>query len=244
MRDWSRRWTCGPRAERKDGGGTRAARLTVALSVVVVMAAVSVQAQPDPLAICKKQRYALCAAASCLVYNQVAYCKCDVEFGKSISVPYSIAEGDICSVNRQGYGNGYMMSTYSLPTSVVSGGKQAIYTCPGDTSDGAYAQCDGGFCFASTRARRFPGFDRRLKANEIMCSCPITVADPGSSTVGYQIVGPYPCQQEFFENCNSAVANTDTGSSIVVGAPTGSARLLTLELDGSVPELNHCEPAR
>jgi len=244
VRDWSRRWTCGPRAERKDGGGTRAARLTVALSVVVVMAAVSVQAQPDPFAICTKQRYALCAAASCLVYNQVAYCKCDVEFGKSISVPYTFEDGDICAVNKQGYGNGYMMSTYSLPASVVSGGKQAIYTCPGDTSDGAYAQCDGGFCFASTRGRRFPGFDRRLKANEIMCSCPITVADPGPSTVGYQIVGPYPCQQEFFENCNGAVANTDTGSTIVVGAPTGTARLLTMELDGSVPELNHCEPAR
>lgn len=244
MRDWSRERTYGPRAERKDCDRGRAARLAAALSVVVVMAAMSVQAQPDPLAICKKQRYALCASASCLVYNQVAYCKCDVKFGKSISVAYTIEDGDICAVNRQGYGNGYMMSTYSLPASVVSGGKEAIYTCPGDTSDGAYAQCDGGFCSASTRGRRFPGFDARLKANEIMCSCPITVADPGPTTVGYQIVGPYPCQQEFFDNCNSAVANTNTGSNIVVGAPTGSARLLTLALDGSVPQLNHCELPR
>ena len=244
MGHWSRGWDCRPRAEGQGDGRRRVARLTVALSAVVVLAAASVQAQPDPPVICKKQRYALCAAASCLVYNQVAYCKCDVKFGRSISVPYRIEDGDICAVNKQGYGNGYMMSTYSLPASVVSGGTEAIYTCPGDTSDGAYAQCDGGFCFTSTPGRRFPGFAQRLKANEIMCSCPITVADPGPSTIGYQIVGPYPCQQAFFENCNSAVANTETGSTIAVGAPTGSPRLLTLALDGSVPELNHCEPAR
>src|SRR6185369_1116409 len=118
-----------------------------------------------------------------------------------------------------GYGNGYMMSTYSLPKSVTDGGNQAVYTCPGSTSTGAYAQCDGGFCFASTRGRRFPGFATKLKANEIMCSCPMTVANPDSASVGFQIIGPYPCQQSFFDNCDSAVANTNTGSTIYVGAP-------------------------
>jgi hypothetical protein len=196
----------------------------------------------DPFAICSKQRYALCASASCLVYNEVAYCQCDVEFGKSISEADAIDEGDICDVNRAGYGNGYMMSTYSLPKAVVSGGNAAIYTCPGAASDGAYAQCDGGFCFASTRGRRFPGFDRKLKANQIICSCPITVADPGKDPIGYQFVGPYPCQQSYFDNCRRETANTRTGSHIVVGAPTGTPRLLTEELNGSVPPLNHCEP--
>lgn len=214
-----------------------------ALIGVMLGAGAAAQAQSQPDAICRAQRYALCAAGSCLVYNQVAYCKCEVQFGKSISVPFDLPQGDICAVNRQGYGNGYMMSTYSLPTSVIAGGAQAIYTCPGASSDGAYAQCDGAFCFVSTRGRKFPGFEGRLKANEIMCSCPITVADPQPGAVGYQIVGPYPCQQSFFENCNSTVANSDTGSSIAVGAPTGSARLLTMLLDGSVPEFNHCEPA-
>ena len=214
----------------------------LAVALIGVMAA-GAQAQPEPFAICQAQRYALCAAASCLVCNQVAYCKCEVNFGKSISVPLILPDGDVCAVNKQGYGNGYMMSTYSLPQSVIAGGAQAIYTCPGNTSDGAYAQCDGGFCFASTRGRKFPGFERRLGANEIMCSCPITVADPQPGAVGYQIIGPYPCQQDYFQRCNGAVANSETGSSIVVGAPTGSARILTMELEGSVPELNHCEPA-
>lgn len=76
-----------------------------------------------------------------------------------------------------------------------------------------------------------------------MCSCPIT-ADPGTRAIGCQIVGPYPCQQEFFDNGNGAVANTDTGSSIVVGAPTGTPRHPTEELYGNVPELNHCELGR
>lgn len=224
------------------GSDDRRGRLIGALGVLVALCGSGAAAEPEPFAICEKQRYALCAAASCLVYNDVAYCECDVRFGASISVPFTIDAGDICAVDRQGYRNGYMMSTYSLPPSVKAGGSQAIYTCPGNTSDGAYAQCDGGFCFTSTRGRRFPGFDRRLEPNEIMCACPITVAAPEPGATGYQLVGPYPCQQEFFDNCNSAVANTDTGSTIFVGAPTGTPRLLTEQLYGSVPALNHCEP--
>lgn len=222
----------------------------VAMTVRTVLAVVALTligspllAQPeDPFAICERQRYALCATASCLVYNDVAYCKCDVERGDSISEADTIAEGNICAVNKRGYNNGYMMSTYSLPPSVIAGGKQALYTCPGATSDGAYAQCDGGFCFTSTRGKRFPGFAKRLRGDEIICSCPVTVADPSPTAIGYQMTGPYPCQASFFDNCNSATANTQTGSSIVVGAPTGSPRVLTELLDGSVPPLNLCLP--
>ena len=64
------------------------------------------------------------------------------------------------------------------------------------------------------------------------------------SQVGYQIVGPYPCQDEFFKNCHRAGTNTNTGSIIPVGAPTGVPRLLTFKLDGSVPELNKCPHPR
>lgn len=214
-----------------------------ALLAVLVSGAAATASAETAFVICTKQRYALCATARCLVYNQVAYCACDVKFGASISLPFTLPEGDACVVDKKGLGNGYMLSTYSLPPSVKVGGNQALYTCPGDTADGAYAQCDGGFCFTSTSGRRFPGFDRKLKANQVMCSCPISVADPSAGGPGFQIVGPYPCQQEFFENCYSGVANTDTGSSVYVGAPTGTPRLLTNALYGSVPPLNHCEMA-
>lgn len=217
------------------GGARHAVGLAIALLVLAHAAAA------EPFAICQKQRYALCATASCLVYNGVAYCTCDVKYGESISLPFAIADGDACTVDKKGFGNGYMLSTYSLPRGVRRGGDQAIYTCPGDSSDGAYAQCDGGFCFTSTSGRRFPGSPRKLKANQVICSCPISTADPGGGGPGYQLVGPYPCQQEFFANCGSDVANSDTGSTIYVGAPTGSARALTEALYGSVPELNHCE---
>jgi hypothetical protein len=81
-----------------------------------------------------------------------------------------------------------------------------------------------------------------LQKNEIICSCPVTVANP-SAAIGYQIAGPYPCRQAFFRNCTSAVANTDTGSTIYVGAPAGVPRILTRELYGFVPPINECHPA-
>ena len=236
---------------RAESGGLRetrragAFRAAVALQVAIALscwAPPRAHGQEDPLAVCQRQRYALCAAASCLVYNQVAYCKCDVKFGDSISQADTISDGDICAVNREGYGNGYAMSTYSMPAAVHVGGNKAIYTCPGATATGAYAQCDGGFCFGSTRGHRFPGFSARLRANEVICSCPISVADPSTDSVGYQIVGPYPCQESFFDNCFNTVANTTTGSMIAVGAPTGTPRFLTHALDGAVPPLNYCLP--
>jgi hypothetical protein len=189
--------------------------------------------------------HALCAVASCFVFNGLAYCKCDVEEGDSISLPFefnrsglvsSSDDPDICTVNADGVDNGYMASTYSLPLSVLqTGGDQALYTCPPPVSDGAYAQCDGGICFTSSEGQSFPGFDEPLAKNQIICSCPTATAK-----LGYQIAGPFPCQNSFFQNCSSATANTNTGATIYVGAPIGSARLLTRELYGMVPPLNEC----
>jgi hypothetical protein len=191
--------------------------------------------------ICKNQTYALCAVASCFVFDGVSYCKCTVEHGDSISAPFKFDGEDVCSVNAEGRTNGYMVSTYSLPPEVTKpDGDLALYTCPASTSDGAYAQCDGGICFKSTRGQSFPGFDEPLGNGEIICSCPITVADPSTAKTGFQIVGPYPCQKSFFDYCSSAKANTKTGSTIYVGAPTGTPRLLTRKLYGSVPPLYHC----
>ncbi len=199
---------------------------------------------PQVFEICKGQTYALCAVASCTVFNGVSYCACDVKYGDSISLPFNFDDGqDICSVNALGYTNGYMASTFSLAWSVVAPyGNQALYSCPAGTSTGAYAQCDGGLCFTSTAGQSFPGFEKPLQRGQLICSCPITVANPQTATIGYQIAGPYPCQKSFFENCSSAIANTSTGATIHVGAPTGTAKYLTFQLYGQSPPLNECNP--
>jgi hypothetical protein len=203
-------------------------------------------ASPQFFKVCKDQTYALCAVASCFVFNQVAYCKCDVKSGDSISLPFQFdSDQDVCTVNAEGADNGYMVSTFSLPDSVVSpGGDQALYTCPAATSDGAYAQCDGGICFTSSEGQSFPDFDQPLDHHQIICACPITVASPQTAKLGYQIAGPYPCQDSYFQNCRSETANTKTGSTIQVGAPAGVPRFLTRQLNGSVPPLNECQPPR
>ena len=73
------------------------------------------------------------------------------------------------------------------------------------------------------------------------------VPDNGCSawrrTLGYQMIGPYPCQSSFFDYCDSAIANTNDGSTIYSGATTGGIRLFTLLLYGSVPAFNRCEQA-
>jgi hypothetical protein len=197
---------------------------------------------PEFFRICRDQIYALCAVASCVVFNQVAYCKCDVESGDSISLPFEFDGQDVCDVNAAGPENGYMVSTFSVPEAVLEGGDMALYTCRADTSDGAYAQCDGGLCFASTEGSpTFPGFEEPLAEGEIVCSCPITTADPNQAYFGYQIAGPYPCEDSFFENCQSAKTNKRTGSIIPVGAPTGVPRVLSDLLNGLLgPWLNVC----
>ena len=132
--------------------------------------------------VCSGQTYALCAVASCFVLDGLAYCECDVMSGNSISLSDAFGNGEnVCSVNAEGAENGYMVSTFSVPDSVLApDGNQALYTCPAGTSSGAYAQCDGGLCFASTEGKSFPGFSSPLNDGQIICSCPITVSDPGS----------------------------------------------------------------
>jgi hypothetical protein len=218
-------------------------------------------AAASPFVVCSNQTYALCAEASCFLYDNVAYCKCDILNGDSISLQlsYSSPGGtqDACDVNAQGQANGYMLSTFSLPANSVKGGSAAVYTCPGPANKGAgvpapvaYGQCDGGFCFKSTSGQSFPGFNAPLQADEIICSCPIsTAATPGSTNplgLGYQIFGSYNptapagsrCDPNGCAACSVAVAN---GNTIPVGAPTGGGRLLTVLLDGRPnPKFNQC----
>ncbi len=194
--------------------------------------------------VCKDQTYALCAAARCNVLDGVAYCQCDVKHGDSISLPFPMGKDeDVCSINAAGAANKYMVSTYSLPEAIVApNGDQAIYTCPGESSDGAYAQCDGGVCFRSTEETMFPGFDKPVPKGQIVCSCPITQASAGITAQGYSILGPYPCDKSFFKYCKSATANSKTGSAIYVGAPPGTAQALAVQLNGKVPPVNECQP--
>lgn len=225
--------------------------LLAALAVGLLQAGVwparayeSALAPAPPFAICRDQTYGLCATARCFVFNKISYCSCDVKSGDSISLRHKYDGGDVCTVNASGPNGGYMVSTYSLPPSIVApSGNQALYTCPARTSTGAYAQCDGGICFKSTSGGVFPGSSMRLGEGQIICSCPITVAQPGAGTLGYQMIGPYPCQASFFKYCDSTTANTNDGSTIYSGATTGGIRLFTLLLYGSVPTFNKCEPA-
>ena len=244
-----------------------ARRLVAAMSIVVAVhvfapvSSVAFHEDPPlvpepPFVVCQDQRYALCAAASCFIYNGVAYCQCDVLEGDSISLQldFSTATGEenVCDVNAQGKTNGFMVSTFSLPASALKGGSSAVYTCPGEANKGsgeaapvAYGQCDGGLCFTSTANKRFPGFDGKLH-KEIICSCPIST-DASLLGLGYQVFGPYHPQAPAGQRCDASacaacsVPNpTANGSIIPVGAPTGIGKFLTQRLTGSVPPLNEC----
>jgi hypothetical protein len=198
-------------------------------------------AASKPFTICDDQTYALCATAECTMFNDVAYCKCDVEHGDSISLTLDIGKANVCDINAAGKRNGYMVSTYSFPSEVQKpGGDLATYTCP-KTSTGTYAQCDGGICWQSSRGQKFPGLGELEKA-EIVCACPTVTNDPDTAQIGFQIAGPYPCQQDFFKYCESTAANTDNGSTVYVGAPTGGARFLTKRLYGESFPTNKCFP--
>ena len=189
--------------------------------------------------VCKNQTYALCAAARCNVYDGVAYCQCEVKHGDSISLPFKMGNGDVCSTNAAGANNKYMISTYSLPDQIVAPqGGSAVYTCPAGGT-GAYAQCDGGICFRSTEETTFPGFDKPVPKGQIICSCPVTAATSAPSQA-YQIMGPYPCDKSFFRYCKGDTANSNTGSTIYVGAPAGAVQGLAAQLNGNVPPINEC----
>jgi hypothetical protein len=191
---------------------------------------------PQRPVVCQDQTYALCAGARCLVFNDVAYCSCGVKKGNSVSAPFNYDNTNVCRVNADGVNNGYMVSTFSLPESLRAPyGRQALYVCP-RTSTASYAKCDGGICFTSTQGMSFPGLGMQA-SNEIVCSCPIETAN---AVQGLEIIGPFPCEQSFFRNCESAVANNKTGTTLYDGTAIGSTVIGTYVLNGRVPPLNTC----
>ena len=218
-------------------------RLWVLWTAILACLATAVPADagsPSAYAICQNQTYALCAAASAFVYQDVSYAKCIIKNGNSISAPPLTYQTDggqknICDMNAQGVPNGYMMSTFSLPDEVKRGGSKALYTCPGGAT-GEYAQCDGGTCFKSTTGQYFPGVGK-VGPDEIICSCPITKPTTSSAPFGYQFIGPYPCNQQAFSVCGQ---NAGNGSIIPVGSPPGAGRVLTEALYGRQYRINEC----
>jgi hypothetical protein len=192
----------------------------------------------DKTKICENQTYALCAGASCFVFNDVAYCTCNVKKGRSISSSFKYDGGDICTLNAEGPYNGYMASTFSPPPglAVGPGADKALYTCP-IGSRPSYAKCDGGLCFTSTAGRAFPP-PKSLGYDQIVCACPIEQASPPH---GVEIIGPYPCQKSFRQAaCERATANNDTGSTVYDGTSIGSTATGTFLLTRKIPHLNNC----
>ena len=71
------------------------------------------------------------------MFNKVSYCKCDVESGNGISLTEKFDRSDVCSVNAGGQKDGYIVSMYSLPQSIVApSGNQALYRCRGEFDRG------------------------------------------------------------------------------------------------------------
>jgi len=149
-----------------------------------------------------------------------------------------------------------MVSTFSFPDNVKKGGPAAVYTCPGSADAGsgvsapvAYGQCDGGICFKNSTGQRFPGFAGRVGNDQIICACPISTGTTAGSSdsFGYQIFGEYHPNAPKGSRCDANAAAcsvpdpTANGTTLLVGAPTGSAKFLTLKLDGPpIPDINEC----
>jgi hypothetical protein len=248
---------------------TAAALVAIVFATVLAHSAVADDGSKQPaFKICPESlndsdTYALCFTAHCWTLDGVAYCKCDLKNGESISLPFRYREDgerkDICDIFLESVDNGFTVSTYSPPRQMQKnynpaeeqlGPPMALYDCPGATigSSGGYsAQCDGGVCFDSTSGKTFPGLGP-IGKDEIVCSCPPIPNIP----VGYQTAGPWFCEpgdpnldgrccdtayQEKFCNVRQVLR---TGTELVVSAPTGVASFLARKLTGEFPKFNKC----
>ena len=199
------------------------------------------------------QAYALCASAQCFTIDNVAYCKCLQEDGRSISLPFNFSNntppapgpvaGDVCDLMEVSGQGSFLVSTFSAPPQISKSyeGPEAlaIYTCPG--SGNLSAQCDGGLCFTATAGTDWP-FLGSIGKDEVVCSCPIAAAPQ----IGFQFIGPADCDRDFFEQfcgvqgSGASGTGVSTGTRLAVGAVTGSGTILTKLLDGSIPPTNRC----
>ena len=108
----------------------------------------------------------------------------------------------------------YMVSTYSLPASVVAprGDQGALHLPAPRPPPAPTPSATAASAFAAPRARSFPARPSRSGRSRSSAPARSRVADPATAKIGYQIAGPYPCQRSFFKNCGSEVANTQTAA--------------------------------
>jgi hypothetical protein len=214
--------------------------------------------------ILKSQPYALCAGASSFIFDKVAYAKCVIQSGDSISAPlkYPCSDPKGCNietVNQEGIeSESFIVSTYSPPLPAAN---VALYNCntagssaQGDSNSqrdksGSYAQCDGGICFTSTastptESKTFPGLGDvgDVGEGEIVCSCPIT-----TTSDSYQVFGPSSCPKtasDYDAICGVGITDNDNGyTPLYIGAPTGIPAQLSVCLTGSNPLTTCKRPA-
>jgi hypothetical protein len=202
---------------------------------------------PGKYIVLENQNYALCAGARSVNYGDITYAKCMINHNQnsisevlsypSPSVPPS--PDNIDTVNEDAPINGYIVSTFSPPPGLTGpSGNLALYTC---NAGGSYAQCDGGLCFTSTRAKHSPPppLWGAVSSSQIVCSCPI--ATPETS---YQVFGPNQCPttaKEYDEICAAGVTKTNNGAVIYVGAPVGVPEKLAACLTGEPQKFNKCD---
>jgi hypothetical protein len=160
----------------------------------------------------KNQTYALFAKAKCFVFS-LAYCECDILSGNSVSATFSYpalapdaAKQNICDLNAQGAGNGYMASTFSLPPSALKGGNMAVYTCPA-SSAGAYAQCDGGICFNRPAATPSPASPNRLRKRKLFVPAQSRRQAPQKILSDIKSLAPIPASKKFFNSADQRQTN-------------------------------------
>ena len=200
---------------------------------------------PGKYVVLEDQNYALCAGARSVNFGEITYAKCAIKHNQtSISAVQSYpfpsvppSPDNIDTVNEGAPINGYMVSTFSPPPELTSpSGNLALYTC---NAGGAYAQCDGGLCFTSTRAKQSPPLWGAVSSSQIVCSCPI--ATPKTS---YQVFGPNQCPttpKEYDEICAAGVTKINNGAMIYVGAPVGVPEKLAACLMGEPQKFNKCD---
>lgn len=216
-----------------------------------------------PTASTTNNGFALCATAQCWTLDGVSYCKCNLMNEESISAPFNYTEGgtmkDVCDLLVQGVTNGFTISTYATPVTVLksynpaTGGQgpaQALYTCnePGYSLKPAYsAQCDGGVCFTSTTNTDFPGLGH-IGSSEIVCSCPPTpnkrafqISGPWSCAPGEANRGNKCCDKKFYTQFCGVRSIKKTGTVMAVGSTAGVPVILSTLLDGQPPLLNSCK---
>eukprot|EP00931_Biecheleriopsis_adriatica_P061008 TRINITY_DN36661_c0_g1_i1.p1 TRINITY_DN36661_c0_g1~~TRINITY_DN36661_c0_g1_i1.p1 ORF type:complete len:284 (+),score=31.99 TRINITY_DN36661_c0_g1_i1:48-854(+) len=185
---------------------------------------------------CPNAMGALCATAKCFLYGSpsMAYCKCQLVNASFKSSYWQEAEfnyesqtgakafpeeGNICSFNAAGPAAGFVVSAFTVPVQTLTtyDGQDPLawYRCPG----GVAAQCDGGLCQLSTRGSTWP-FLGTLTQDEVICSCPLTIAP---TTSDFTFVGPASCntsyKEQFCKQGGKSLAQMQTGTILPVGGP-------------------------